>query len=205
MFIIKHRWLKICCIVFGTLAFLSCPVALMFRADTREELAIGQTADAIVGLLFAGVVFFSRLPVPTSNRRRWLRSTIIWVTLVFAVTAGPLMLLHAAVAKIRFTVSPTMLTTNRILMIRGAMTQYVRDCGTPPTVEKGLSALYANPGVKGWAGPYLEEGDLNDGWGLGIRYGVRNGRLQIWSCGRDGQSGNDDDVVTELDPTERGL
>ena len=31
------------------------------------------------------------------------------------------------------------------------------DCGRPPTEEEGLKALFDNPGIKCWSGPYLPD------------------------------------------------
>ena len=31
------------------------------------------------------------------------------------------------------------------------------DCGRPPTEEEGLKALFDNPGIKCWGGPYLPD------------------------------------------------
>jgi hypothetical protein len=31
------------------------------------------------------------------------------------------------------------------------------DCGRPPTHEEGLKALFDNPGIKCWGGPYLPD------------------------------------------------
>lgn len=74
--------------------------ALTFRADSAEELAQGRCADAAVGALFAAAFFADRL-TPTVTRRELLRASL-GAALVWAATGGPLMLTHAAAARVRF-------------------------------------------------------------------------------------------------------
>lgn len=69
-----------------------------------------------------------------------------------------------------------------------------RDCGPPPPEGQGLEPLLRAPGIRGWSGPYLLPDALTDVWANAIRHGTRDGRLCVWSCGRDGRSGSDDDI-----------
>jgi general secretion pathway protein G len=54
-----------------------------------------------------------------------------------------------------------------------------------------------------WRGPYLKEGSPPiDPWGDPYRYEILDatqGRVRIWSTGRDGKSGTADDVSIECD------
>ena len=66
-----------------------------------------------------------------------------------------------------------------------------------------LDALLSNPGNdQKWAGPYLDKGKIpNDPWGNPIQYqfpgshqGAGNDRPDVWSMGKDKQSGTADDI-----------
>lgn len=43
----------------------------------------------------------------------------------------------------------------QVLTAETALAAFKFDCGRYPTQEEGLAALMADPGVKGWTGPYL--------------------------------------------------
>jgi hypothetical protein len=62
----------------------------------------------------------------------------------------------------------------------------------------GLAALHTNPGVPGWAGPYLEVEDLTDPWGNALEYRVVRARAEVWSKGRDGTSRTEDDIRLDV-------
>ena len=76
---------------------------------------------------------------------------------------------------------------------------YSADASAPPTTSQGLNALVANPGVKGWNGPYLKDVSIvpKDPWEHDYVYKQpgENGRdYDIISPGPDGQMGTADDV-----------
>ncbi len=76
---------------------------------------------------------------------------------------------------------------------------YELDNGTFPTTSEGLAALLANaPSATHWNGPYLERKPF-DPWGREYQYkypGARNtGGYDLFSLGRDGQAGTEDDVT----------
>lgn len=57
-----------------------------------------------------------------------------------------------------------------------ALNSYREDIGAYPKEEQGLSALFVNPGVVGWRGPYLRGGLPGDSAGRAYRYRVVDGR-----------------------------
>jgi hypothetical protein len=190
---------KVCGLTLALLASFFGFFALWFRADTDEELALGRMADTAVGVMFAVAFLFARLPPPSVYRLGWRYRTALGMALVWAGTGGPLLFLHAAVARVRFVVPRRSITLNRVKMAHLAMDDYMRDCGTMPPEGRGLEPLLRDPGVQGWSGPYLETDDLTDMWGNPIRYGTRDGRPCVWSSGPDGGSGTDDDIVSAQD------
>lgn len=172
--------------IFGFFAF-------MFRADNYEELALGRKADVVAGGMFATAFLLIRLAHPPPRPRRWKYVTALGVVLVWAGVSGPLIYLHQLVAEIRF--SPTHVVVFQVQRTFLALSDYKRDCGSFPPDDLGLKALCENPGVKGWRGPYLDPRDLVDGWGNAIRYGMRDGRFAVWSCGKDSVSETGDDIL----------
>lgn len=88
----------------------------------------------------------------------------------------------------------------QIGLIEGALDHYRLDMGDFPQGDDGIAALYANPAADDvrWRGPYMEEKALQDPWGQPYRYEWPTQRLStkpaIWSVGRDGQDGTDDDI-----------
>ena len=60
---------------------------------------------------------------------------------------------------------------------------YRSDVGSFPTEEHGLEALWTDPGVRGWNGPYLSKDVPLDPWGTPYRYSVIGGRPHVSSSG----------------------
>ena len=93
-------------------------------------------------------------------------------------------------------------TYNYINVLRSAVERYEVDMGQPPTTEQGLAALIEppsdlrNPGS--WAGEYISRSATStDVWGNEIQYrspGENGRRFDIFSFGRDGIPGTDDDI-----------
>lgn len=81
--------------------------------------------------------------------------------------------------------------------IKAAVQMFYIDVGAIPTSTQGLNALITRPqNVNSWNGPYLEDVDgLTDPWGR--RYLLRvpgtNKTFDIYSYGRDGQPGGDNE------------
>jgi len=73
------------------------------------------------------------------------------------------------------------------------------DCGRYPTEQEGLGAFIVDPGIKGWAGPYLRgEKVFLDSWGNPLRYSCGNGKTyRLISAGPDGRFGTADDIQQE--------
>lgn len=85
---------------------------------------------------------------------------------------------------------------------KSALELYFLDVGTYPTEEQGLKALVSNPGVPGWNGPYLREGQVpQDPWTHDYLYRnpVEGAAFRIISRGRDGRdggAGEDQDITS---------
>lgn len=85
--------------------------------------------------------------------------------------------------------------------IKTPLMTYRLHMGDFPSTAEGLQALITAPGQKGarWGGPYLSESKVPvDPWGEPYQYqypGNRNkGSYDVWSKGKDKQSGTDDDI-----------
>ncbi len=81
-----------------------------------------------------------------------------------------------------------------------ALAAYGAELGVYPPEELGLKALFQDPGVKGWMGPYANKHDLRDQWGKPFIYQFDKERPRIVSTGPDGQRGTGDDIVHVLKP-----
>jgi general secretion pathway protein G len=64
-----------------------------------------------------------------------------------------------------------------------ALEVYEADIGAFPTEEQGLQALRADPGVRGWNGPYVQKDIPLDPWGMLYRYTVADGRPHLSTLG----------------------
>jgi type II secretory pathway pseudopilin PulG len=182
-------------IVVGSFAAVCGLGALTFRPDTEAELFSAWAADLFVGFLFAVAFLLVRVGRRgPGSRERAARRTVLGTVLVGAVTAGTLVAVQASVARARFR-GPQTVTIDRLNTVRIALDQYRTDCGAWPDNEQGLGALRENPGVPGWAGPYVERRALTDAWENPVRYDVLCSRGRVWSNGPDGQFGTEDDVT----------
>ncbi len=77
-----------------------------------------------------------------------------------------------------------------------ALGRYRFHTGEWPSPAAGLRALQADPGVKGWLGPYLVE--LHpDPWGTPYFYELTNGFPIVLSCGPDLKPHTIDDLPAE--------
>lgn len=146
--------------------------------------------------------------MPASNRlagapRAGL--SLLELCLVLAVVAA---LLAAAVPALR-TVRDTRVkreTRAELVLIARASGEFFHDTlGFPAEVE----ALRADPGVAGWAGPYLAldrgTGDAGSGslgldaWARGVRLAAAGETFVVASAGPDALFGSADDLRVELD------
>lgn len=65
-----------------------------------------------------------------------------------------------------------------------------------PTTDQGLDALVRDPGnARKWRGPYIEEGKLQDPWGIKFEYESDGRNVKIVSAGPNGTVGDEDDIV----------
>lgn len=77
-----------------------------------------------------------------------------------------------------------------------ALESYRLDMGRYPSSEEGLGALTTSPAAsKRWKGPYLKKAVPLDPWGHPYlyRYPGQHGDLDVYSLGRDGKSGGQDE------------
>ena len=98
-----------------------------------------------------------------------------------------------------------------IASLQGALQLYKLDNGNYPTTEEGIEALVKAPAStetsKNWKeGGYLEGGKVPlDSWKKPYQYlspGINNPNYDLWSCGKDGESGTEDDIESwNLDKT----
>ena len=76
--------------------------------------------------------------------------------------------------------------------------RYYIDMHRYPTTEQGLDALLEAPGDSTkWRGPYAEERDLEDPWGVRMEYEGEGRKYRIISAGSDGEMGTEDDVTSD--------
>ena len=83
--------------------------------------------------------------------------------------------------------------------IATALKLYELDNGSFPSTSEGLNALLIKPGdSRNWNGPYLEKKPI-DPWGREYKYespgGHRTQDYDLYSLGKDGQSGTADDIT----------
>lgn len=171
-------------VVSSFLAFFSC----WARIDSLEDRFFLQAWDIFLGLFFAASVLLLRAGAKSKG------ATLCLVVAAWVFVSGFFLLIHEAQVRIRWTAATTGLARNQVMRAQAALQEYARDCGGLPPDEKGLAALHTNPGVKGWAGPYLEAKWLTDPWGNLLQYRVRGDRAEVWSNGPDGQGGTEDDI-----------
>jgi general secretion pathway protein G len=69
----------------------------------------------------------------------------------------------------------------QIAAFMAALDAYKADVEDLPTETQGLPALWANPGIHGWNGPYLRLEIPLDPWGVPYRYVLANGHPIISS------------------------
>ena len=162
------------------------------RIDSEEEMAIYRTWDIVAGLMFAAAYVLSRRsPSSSAVQRRWivaLKATLIGVTI-----GGGLVVFQEAVYLARTTVSPRMLAANQVLTVINILQEYRDDHGKYPATEQGLGVLL-EPGQQS-SQPYARAEMLIDPWGHPLQYAHQGEVIKVWSCGPDGRSGTEDDIV----------
>ncbi len=81
----------------------------------------------------------------------------------------------------------------QIEMLMTTMNAYRLDVGDFPSQSEGIAALFTDPGVDGWDGPYLAKAIPLDPWNR--EYIYRNpgqhGEIDIFTYGKDNREGGD--------------
>lgn len=92
-----------------------------------------------------------------------------------------------------------------IAMIRSALNRFRLAQDRFPTDAEGLAALYRNPGIKDWQGPFLEK-ELQDRWGRPYQYrNLGNDEVAVFSFGADGSLGGEGDSADFGDSGEKEI
>ncbi len=81
--------------------------------------------------------------------------------------------------------------------LKAAMTSLQFDCGSLPSNMQGLAALLADPGFKGWNGPYLNGALPVDPWKSPYRYTLTKDSYEILSAGPDTKFETPDDLAAK--------
>jgi ubiquinone/menaquinone biosynthesis C-methylase UbiE len=169
----------------------------MARIDSHEELIEYRVWDVVVGLMFAVSFVLAREVKP--GRRR---TTVVVAFVIWLLVSGVLVSWHEFQVYARTTGAEHAMTDYRIRETYKALTAYSTDCGSFPSDEKGLDALRENPGLTQWNGPYIPYDEpLTDAWGHRLQYALRDNKPVVWSCGKDGISGTEDDITMDYEET----
>jgi type II secretion system protein G len=98
------------------------------------------------------------------------------------------------------------LTRLYLKKIHEELDHFKRDVGRYPSSEENLKALVEKPAnAPGWKGPYLEIFPM-DSWGRPFIYrgpSSSEDSFELYSLGRDGREGTDDDVFFKEPPDRR--
>jgi general secretion pathway protein G len=89
----------------------------------------------------------------------------------------------------------------RLGVLRMGLEMFRADCGRYPTTQETLCALLANPGARGWKGPYVRK-LWPDPWQRPYAYALSNGVARLSSGGPDRVHGTADDILAP--PLEPG-
>lgn len=140
-----------------------------------------------------------RLSIPSKRRRGFTLIEVLLVLVILVVLGSIVVTAYMPIersAKIKAAKS-------QILAFKNALRFYRLDMADYPSTAMGLEALRSPPtdAVGGvWNGPYLEDPVPLDPWGQPYGYEwpsrMGNDKPDIWSCGPDGISGTEDDVVS---------
>jgi len=126
------------------------------------------------------------------RRTRGTRGFSLVEMLVVVAIVGLLVGLVGPAAMRQLQSSRVSATEAQIDQLRAALDIYQIDTGRLPPEDVGLAALVSNPGVPGWNGPYLRDGELpDDAWGGTFLYRYDGDRPRVISLGADGQPGGE--------------
>ena len=128
----------------------------------------------------------------SKRRRARARGFSLVEMLVVVAIIGLLVGLVGPAAMRQLQASRVNATEAQIDQLRAALDIFQIDTGRLPPEDVGLAALVADPGIPGWNGPYLRDGQLpSDAWGGTFVYRYDGNRVQVMSFGADGQPGGD--------------
>jgi len=127
-----------------------------------------------------------------SRRRAGAKGFSLVEMLVVVAIVGLLVGLVGPAAMRQLQSSRVSATEAQIDQLRAALDIYQIDTGRLPTEDVGLTALVSNPGVPGWNGPYLRDGEMpSDAWGGAFLYQYNGDIPRVISLGADGQPGGE--------------
>jgi general secretion pathway protein G len=138
----------------------------------------------------------------SSRRRRYQRAfTLLEILVVLAIIG---LLAGLAITNVDKIFGGAQESTAKLFVtqtLKSSLTAYRIAMGSYPTTAEGLQALITAPASKAdrWRGPYIESGKIPlDPWDEPYQYaypGTRNkDSYDLWSKGRDKQSGTADDI-----------
>ena len=81
----------------------------------------------------------------------------------------------------------------QIEMLMATLDAFRLDIGRYPSQQEGLDALFTDPGLDKWEGPYLKKAVPTDPWGNPYHYKNpgEHGEVDIFSYGQDNQPDGD--------------
>lgn len=126
---------------------------------------------------------------------------VLAIMLILTATVGISAFKYVDTAK-------TVAAKNQVLSYKIALNSYYLDCGSYPTTEQGLEALWEKPVLypvpQKWNGPYLDSEIKKDPWGNDYEYQNQQSKtgkvpyeiLCLGSDGLLGGSGNEEDILS---------
>ena len=131
---------------------------LRVRIDSSDVFYSVCIWDFILGFMFAASYLICKISkhfVESKSSKHVFKNkkTLLIFICIWFLTTTPLVLYHDSC---RFTISKSGSTRSYIYIVENGLYSYKKDCGIYPTVEQGLNALWINPGVNNWDGPYVK-------------------------------------------------
>lgn len=86
-------------------------------------------------------------------------------------------------------------TTVKAGQLQSQLLRFQADMGKMPSTSEGMAVLFSNPGSSKWTGPYGNEDDVKDAWGVPFEYELTAKGPKFTSPGPDSQTGTEDDLT----------